>query len=393
VHYLLLAPINPFPPRDGVAIRLSEFLRRLDGEITLLVFGDEASEEPLPAPLRGVIRTLPRPPAPKRGPIVQSLFGRPTMLDYFRCDRYRTAVGEAASTRPALVLAVGLQMAQFLDEIPAGVPKVLDDFNVEWSILGRLSETRTGLKRLYWAREAGKLKQSERELIRRADVVIATSEFDRSELQRLAPKSDIRVVGPSIPEPRLDLPARENAAPTFVYTGAFHWHVNVVGAVWLCREVMPRLRSAVPDACVQIVGKDPSPEVRELADLPGVTVTGTVPEVGPYLSAATGAVVPLQYGSGVRYKILEAFAHGAPVVSTPVGCEGLGLRSGKELLVAETPERFASACVRLVKEPPIRAGLIREGAAYLAEVNAATDRSFRNIVSELVGREPAAADR
>jgi polysaccharide biosynthesis protein PslH len=104
-----------------------------------------------------------------------------------------------------------------------------------------------------------------------------------------------------------------------------------------------------PTATWQIVGQDPLPAVQDLAKLPGVSVTGSVPDVKPYLAAATVAIAPLLIGSGTRLKILEAFAMSKAVVSTSLGCEGLAVVSGKHLIVADQPEVFAQSIVDLLQ--------------------------------------------
>jgi polysaccharide biosynthesis protein PslH len=389
-RFLVLTPGDPFPPRDGVGIRVCELLKLLDGEIDLLAFGDRAAAEPLPASLRGTLRVIPRPPRPARGPLAQSLFGRPTTLETFLSDDYAAAVNAAVGKRPDLVIAIGLQMGQYLDRIPASIPRVLDDFNVEWRVLDRLADTKEGLRRAYWKREAAKLRDEEARLLRAAGQVIATSDVDREALQELAPRSRFWVVGASVPSAD-SRPGPRSEKPVFVYTAAFNWHVNVQAAEWLCCEVVPELRSRLGAFDIQLVGRDPSPEVRALAQIPEVTVTGPVPEIGPYLLNATAAVVPLRYGSGVRYKILEAFAHGTPVVSTTVGCEGLGLRDGRDLLIADDPAAFATACERIVREPALRDTLAAGGTRAVTEANAASARAFRGVVEELAGCVPVGA--
>ena len=104
------------------------------------------------------------------------------------------------------------------------------------------------------------------------------------------------------------------------------------------------------EAEVRIIGRDPGPDVTALGAIPGVRVCANVPDVRPYLEEASALVVPLDVGGGTRLKILEAFAAGLPVVSTPVGCEGLGVIDGTHLLVADA-DRVGDAVVRLLDEP------------------------------------------
>ncbi len=370
-----------------MAIRVLEFLRLLERPVDLLVFGDEDRQQALAAPATGRLIQVQRPPRQARSPLSQSLFGDPTTLVSFRSERYADRMRECLAEGPALVLAVGLQMGQYLDAVPATIPTILDDYNVEWKILDRLAGLKGGLKRHYWRHEARKLRNWESRLLQKPRTVLAISEVDRSGLRELAPRQDIRVVGPCIPA---EADAADEAAPVepvLVFTGAFNWHVNVQAAEWFCRSVLPQVQARVPEARVELVGKDPAPEVRALAQLPGVAITGTVPDVLPYLRKASAAIVPLKYGSGVRYKILEAFSAGAPVVTTSVGCEGLDVRHGRELLIADDAAAFAAACCELLESADARKSLARQGTQWLQEINRATAASFRGVVRECLNSD------
>lgn len=125
---------------------------------------------------------------------------------------------------------------------------------------------------------------------------------------------------------------------------------NVLGARFLVREVLPRVWARRRDVHLYIVGKDPAPEVRVLAGR-GVTVTGAVPDVRPYLERAILTVVPVLRGGGTRLKILEAMAAGVPVVTTPDGAAGLELRHGEEAWVFRSAAEMAEAILMLLSDP------------------------------------------
>ncbi len=136
-----------------------------------------------------------------------------------------------------------------------------------------------------------------------------------------------------------------------VLTGTLGYLPNVDGATWFCSEVWPLVRQQVPDATLELVGKAPIPQVIALGGINGVEVVADVPSVGPHLRAARVAVVPLRMGSGTRIKALEALAAGRPVVGTTVGLEGLGIQSGVQAVVADTPAEFAGAVTTLLRDP------------------------------------------
>lgn len=145
----------------------------------------------------------------------------------------------------------------------------------------------------------------------------------------------------------------------FLMIGNLGYLPNVEGAYYFCAEVLPRLRALAPDlARVTIAGSSPAPTVVALNGLAGVTVLASPAEVFPLYHEARVAVAPIRAGGGTRIKILEAFASGVPVVSTALGAEGLSAEDGVHLLIADTPDAFAAACVRLVQDEDLRARII-----------------------------------
>jgi glycosyltransferase involved in cell wall biosynthesis len=144
------------------------------------------------------------------------------------------------------------------------------------------------------------------------------------------------------------------------------YHANIDGAVNFAREVWPRLRERHTELVFTIVGKDPAPEVRRLAQLPGVEITGTVDDVRPFYREAIAAVVPLNVGGGSRLKILEAMAAGVPVVSTTLGAEGLEVRHGENIVLADTNEELVEAITSVIENEAQRDRLSVAGPALVS---------------------------
>jgi len=145
--------------------------------------------------------------------------------------------------------------------------------------------------------------------------------------------------------------------PAVLFQASFDYGPNADAARWLAAEVAPLIRERVPGTTIRLVGRT-SAQVAALADEPAVTVTGRVPVIEEELAKADVVVVPVRSGSGTRLKILEAFAHRIPVVSTTLGAEGLDVEDGVHLLVADSPEAIAEACGRLHDDPELRNRLV-----------------------------------
>jgi polysaccharide biosynthesis protein PslH len=145
--------------------------------------------------------------------------------------------------------------------------------------------------------------------------------------------------------------------PVLLFQGELTYAPNVDAAKWLVNSVAPHLHARMPDAEIRLVG-NPNRGVKLLHRSPAVTVVGRVPDMVPELGRADVSVVPIRYGGGIRNKILEAFAHRIPVVSTTIGAEGLDVAHGVHLLLADTPEDFAAACERLLTDFELRKRLV-----------------------------------
>jgi polysaccharide biosynthesis protein PslH len=225
------------------------------------------------------------------------------------------------------------------------------------------------LRRLYNRLEAAKLKRDELAACRRASAVLTTSDVDRATLAPEVAGVPIRVV-PNGVDTSYFMPtgpggAGEPVDPACVlFTGAIDYHPNTDGVRYFHAEILPRIHTAAPEAVFTVVGKDPPAHIRALGG-PRVVVTGAVPDVRPWMRRGAVAVVPLRVGGGTRLKILEAMASGRAVVSTTIGCEGIEVTPGENILVADTPADFADAVVRCLRDPGLRARLGRRGRALV----------------------------
>jgi sugar transferase (PEP-CTERM/EpsH1 system associated) len=148
----------------------------------------------------------------------------------------------------------------------------------------------------------------------------------------------------------------DTARPNFVFTGTMDYPPNVDAVAWFAQTILPLIRHSAPTAQFHIVGNNPAPAVKALAAIPGVFVTGRVPDVRPYLAHASAGVAPMRVARGIQNKVLEAMAMARPVVVTPDALEGIAAQPGAELLLADTAEAFAAACLRALQPQSVGLG-------------------------------------
>ncbi|HWQ03779.1 MAG TPA: glycosyltransferase [Longilinea sp.] len=183
--------------------------------------------------------------------------------------------------------------------------------------------------------------------------VLVTSPIDRQAFLELAPGCAERLVvlpnGVDLEYFHPDAPPNREPAE-LVISGKMSYHANVAMVLHLVNDIMPHVWAERPEVKLTVVGKDPPRELLSLSDHPGVRVTGSVPDLRPYLQHATVAVAPITYGAGIQNKVLEALACATPVVASPQAVSALQIRSGEEILVAEEPQAFARHVLALLAD-------------------------------------------
>jgi glycosyltransferase involved in cell wall biosynthesis len=215
------------------------------------------------------------------------------------------------------------------------------------------------------------------------DRVVVPSELDaiRSSFRNVA------VVPNTYSRP--ERPAGEPSAerpPVVLFQGSLLYPPNIDAAQWLVAAIAPKVRARIPDLDVRLVGR-PATSVRRLHEPGVVTVVGEVPSMRTELARASVVAVPIRYGGGTRVKILESFAHRVPVVSTRLGAEGLDVEDGVHLLVADDPDAFAAAIVRLMGDAALRTNITDEAERlYLRRYDGrAADEDVRRLLEDLSG--------
>ncbi|MBI4880112.1 MAG: TIGR03087 family PEP-CTERM/XrtA system glycosyltransferase [Planctomycetes bacterium] len=361
----------PFPPDKGDKIRSFhqvEFLARRH-EVDLFTFVDDAADLAHVAALRRMVRRIHVerlwPLSARLWSLRALLGGGPLSFAYFRQGRLRAALQRALRSESYdLAVAFSSAMAPYLDGWDG--PRALDFVDIDSAKWLAYAEQlgRTPLGWLY-GREGRALRRLEGALAERAELTVVCSPREEEELCSFcAPRCAVTV--PNGTDVERFSPGESPLAPLdLVFTGAMDYRANADAVLWFAREVLPLVRKERPAARFAIVGSNPGPAVLRLGRLPGVEVTGRVPDVCPYLRAAAVAVAPLRVARGIQNKVLEALACGTPVVATRAALGGIGEARG--VLACETPEEQAAAVLCLLADPARRAALGAEGRAFVVE--------------------------
>src|SRR5258708_35841640 len=185
------------------------------------------------------------------------------------------------------------------------------------------------------------MARAERHYLGLAAHVLTVSDTDRNHFTQFIDSSRMTVIPTGVDGDYYGVTSEPVEPNTLVFTGAMDWMPNEDGMLHFLEKILPRIRKQIPEVSLWIVGRQPSRRLQELAArTPGVRVTGTVEDIRPYVHRAAVYVVPLLVGSGTRLKIFEAMAMGKAVVSTSLGAEGLPVRNGENVILADEPESF-----------------------------------------------------
>jgi len=376
----LLLPLD-----KGGKLRTWHLMRHLAArhEITYLAFADPDED---PANVRGMsevaarVETVPRTDPPKGSlrfyadAALHVLDPLPYAVGKYRSRAYRRRLDALlAEQRFDLIVCDFLFPAVNLPRtLPC--PAVMFTHNVESEIWRRHAETKTSLPaRLLYGAQYRRMHRYESAALARFDGVLAVSDADRRTFARIYPdavREPIHVV-PTGVDTEFFAPATP-ASPAnsreIVFTGSMDWLPNEDAMIFFCEKVLPIIRAEEPDVQLSIVGRAPTPAVSKLAETcGGVRVTGRVDDVRPYIAEAGVYVVPLRIGGGTRLKIFEAMAMAKAVVSTGVGAEGLPVEDGRHLMLADEPNTFARAVVRLLRDVNRRRELEAAARALVIE--------------------------
>jgi polysaccharide biosynthesis protein PslH len=383
MRILYLTQLLPYPLDAGAKVREYYLLKYLTArhDVTLVCFGRAGDSPEAVEHLRGMCRAvrvvpLRRSRAGEALSLGRSLLsGRPyTILRDERAEMRQMLAGIAAEQPFDAVHADQLSMAQYALWVQADMQRagqrsplmVIDAHNAYYLIPQRMARvTRNPALRLFLQREAHLMARYEADVYRRFDHVLTVTAQDLAAIRQLA---DFGSAGPRFNTVPICVDAsappvqRRPGANGLLMLGGLHWPPNADAARWFARDIWPQVQAQVPGAQLFIVGARPPEDIRAMGDFAGITepgqaqgapvvVAGYVPDPAPFLRNSAALIVALRSGGGMRVKIVEAMQWGVPIVATTIGCEGIDVTPGRDMLVADEPGAFAQAVVQLLRDP------------------------------------------
>ena len=363
-NLLLLVHRIPFPPNKGDKIRSYHLLKHLAQhyKVHLGTFVDDDDDwQYVPTvqelcatshfaklnPLLGRVRSL--------GALLAK---RSLSLDYYRDASMKEYVDRSVREHKIdRILIFSSAMAQYAERYPQA-RRVVDFVDVDSDKWRQYAEKKSFPMNWLYRHEATQLLAYERKVARECDASLFVSAPEADLFRKLAPESDARIgffnngvdTDYFSPERHYDSPYVEGER-ALVFTGAMDYWPNIDAVQWFATEVFPQLLAQTPALRFYIVGARPAPAVQALAQQAGIVVTGTVPDVRPYIAHAEVAVAPLRVARGIQNKVLEAMAMARPVVVSSQALEGIDAQAGHELILAEDAAAFISTVGALLRQP------------------------------------------
>ena len=356
---LAVTAVPPWPMQDGYSLRAAHLLEELSTrwDVTLVSPAPRSRSPGAPGGLDWV--TVEGVPATNVLPWREE---RRLLIDRLQ------PILEEGEFRAA-ILWNGVEFAA--REISGFPPTVADRIDCEALQAWRGRKHREGLRqKLRSLRRGLDLALYERKVLRSLDGLVVTGADDARALRFLTGHRRIQVVPNGVDLPRLGKLPEEGDRPAVIFTGVLDYGPNVEAALFFGEEIWPEVRRRLPEARFVIAGRSPVPELEALADDPGIELRPDVPDLTAEIRRAWVAVAPMRTGSGIKNKVLEAWAAGRPVVMTEMATNGLGLDESRQALadlVCRDEDQFAGTVVRLLEEPDLREKVGREARALAAE--------------------------
>jgi glycosyltransferase involved in cell wall biosynthesis len=383
----------PWPTDRGGSIRYFNLIRQVAARYRVLLFAmlesaDEARHLPKLAPfcerVEWAVMRAGSEIERARDLLGHLLRGRP-LVTWPYCSRsLETKLRDLVSTGTIHILQIEHSfLAPFRDAVPDGSPcrTILSFHNFGENQYRSMLRMHSGaVAKLGLFVKAVLMRGWEARLAARFDRCLVVSEIEAQRLRAVAADTAVSLVPNGVDTAALRPLPEAAAGKRLIFVGHLRYPPNIDAVRFLARHILPALRTRIPEARLTVVGEGAPRALREFAGRADIDLVGRASCPLPYYQDAHVAVVPLRAGGGTRLKILEAMALGRPVVSTPLGCEGLAVEDGKHLLIAHDVEGFAAAVARLLTDRPLAARLSREARALVER-----DYDWTSIADRLLG--------
>ncbi len=374
---LFLAHRIPYPANKGDKIRsyhqLQGFVER-GHEVHLLAFADDVGDltyqEDLSRFCASVRIVRLNRHLSKMRALTRLLINQPLSLGYYASPKMRRLIHRSIIEHDFdAVFVYSSTMAQYVPEdlLSRTVVDLVDVDSEKWrDYAGRAEGMKSAIYGIEWKR----LRKYEHEIVSRFAYTILSTNREAALLDGLdefTRRARLRMITNGVdsnyfqPKSSMDYPSR----PRLVFVGAMDYFANIDGACWFVEEVLPLIRQRRPGVEFFIVGSSPAGRVRGLGKHEGVTVTGSVDDVRPFLHSADVCVIPLRVARGVQNKVLEAMAAGKAIVATREAIAGLRIEDGRQLLVAQTPREFADATLKIIGDRDLRETLSSKARSFV----------------------------
>jgi polysaccharide biosynthesis protein PslH len=366
MHVLFLSWWWPYPADNGSKIRIYNLLRHLSQhhQVTLLSFAD--AHEATSAQIEHMrsfcahVESLPKPvynPGTVRATLGYLSPWPRSLVDVYSPTMAKRVVEITRQCAVNVVVASQMQTMRYLESVPE-IPAVLEEIEVT-GFHDKVDNASGTSGRLRAQLTLSKMENALRTLLDRGVAFTVVSPAERDYIQPLAPANARIEVIPNGVDTGVNAPdsSVQPKPNSLIYTGAVTYSANYDAVAYFIREVLPLVRARIPDVHFTVTGGTGEVDIRDLAAQPGVTFTGYLPSVADAVRQSWALVTPLREGGGTRLKILEAMALGTPVISTRKGAEGLDVKSGEQLLLADSPQEFADAVCLLLADQALRTRL------------------------------------
>ena len=389
----------PFPPKRGGKIRPFNMIRHLSGSghrvtvCSLVRSADEAEEgRGLAAHCEHFEMARVSEPAQALRMVARLPLRTPSSMGYFYSPALARRVRELlASQRWDLIFVHCSSVAQYVEHV-VGIPKILDFGDMDSQKWLEYAHYKPFPLSLGYRLEGRKMLAAEQRLARRFDLCTTTTRAEWETLESYATGVATDWFPNGVDANYFCPTDAPYDADTISFIGRMDYYPNQECMARFCATIWPQLRSRRPALKLLIVGADPSPEIRRLGDLPGVTVTGSVPDVRPYIRGSALMVAPLAIARGTQNKILEAMAMGVPVVTSRVAAGGVDAEADAHFLVADSDADYCNAILRIVENPAERQRLATAGRQRMLSHHAWPHSMNRldGIIERCVGSRPQA---